>query len=55
MQGHPMSGADIDLIRGLLTEHPAWGRTRLSEELGRLWDWRNARDHPKDMAARTRC
>ena len=32
---------------------PAWCRTRLSEELCRRWDWRNAQGRPKDMAART--
>ena len=53
MQGRAVSGTDIGLIRGLLAEHPAWGRTRLSEELCRRWDWRNAQGRPKDMAART--
>lgn len=53
MQGRAVSGTDIGLIRGLLAEHPAWGRTRLSEELCRRWDWRNAQGQPKDMAART--
>jgi hypothetical protein len=52
MQGREVSGADIGLIRGLLVEHAAWGRTRLSEELCRLWDWRNAQGRAKDMAAR---
>lgn len=53
MQGRAVSGADMGLIRGLLAEHPDWGRTRLSEELCRRWDWRNAQGRPKDMAART--
>ena len=53
MQGREVGGADIALIRGLLTEHPEWGRTRLSEELCRRWDWRNAQSRLKDMAART--
>lgn len=53
IQGRELSPADIDLIRNLLAEHHDWGRTRLSEELCRLWDWRNARGHIKDMAART--
>jgi hypothetical protein len=53
MQGREVSGADIGLIRGLLADHPAWGRTQLSEELCRRWDWRNAQGCPKDMAART--
>ena len=53
MQGRELSGADIGLIRGLLDEHPEWGRTRLSEELCERWDWRNAQGRLKDMAART--
>jgi len=53
MQGREVRGEDLDLIRGLLDEHPDWGRTRLSEELCRRWDWRNARGRIKDMAART--
>ncbi len=53
MQGRKVSGGDIDLIRGLLSEHPGWGRTRLSEEVCRRWDWRNGRGQIKDMAART--
>ena len=53
MQGREVSSADIGLIRSLLAEHAAWGRTRLSEELCRRWDWRNAQGRIKDMAART--
>jgi hypothetical protein len=53
MQGREVSGADIELIRDLLVEHPQWGRTRLSEELCGRWGWRNAQGCPKDMAART--
>lgn len=52
MQGRELRGADIGLIRGLLAEHPAWGRTRVSEELCRRWNWRNAQGQLKDMAAR---
>ncbi len=53
IQGRAVRPPDFDLIRGLLAEHPAWGRTRLSQELCRLWDWRNAQGRLKDMAART--
>jgi len=53
VQGRKVSAQDIVLIQGLLAEHPEWGRTRLSEEICRLWDWRNARGRIKDMAART--
>ena len=48
-----LSAKDIGLIQGLLAEHRDWGRTRLSEELCCLWDWRNAQGRIKDMAART--
>lgn len=53
MQGRQVSEADIRLIRGLLDEHPDWGRSRLSVELCERWAWRNAQGRPKDMAART--
>lgn len=52
-QGRELRAEDIGLIQGLLAEHRDWGRTRLSEELCRLRDWRNARGRIKDMAART--
>ncbi len=53
MQGRELNGADLALIRGLLVEHPEWGRSRLSQELCRRWDWCNAQGRIKDMAART--
>jgi len=53
IQGRELVSEDIGLIRGLLREHPDWTRTRISQELCRRWDWRNARGRFKDMAART--
>jgi len=53
IQGRQLNAADIGLIRGLLDEHPEWGRSRLSEELCLRWEWRNAQGRLKDMAART--
>ncbi len=53
MQGRQLNGEDIGLIRGLLDEHPEWGRSRLSVELCCRWEWRNAQGRLKDMAART--
>ena len=53
IQGRELRAEDVGLIRGLLAEHGDWGRTRLSEELCRRWDWRNAQGRIKDMAART--
>jgi len=53
LQGREVTGADIALIRALLAAHPARGRTPLSEDLCRRWNWRNARGQLKDMACRT--
>ena len=53
VQGRELSGEDIVQMQGLLAQHPDWNRTRLSEEICRRWDWRNALGRPKDMAART--
>jgi len=53
IQGRTITADEIGLIRGLLAEHRDWGRTLLSEELCRLWNWRNGQGRIKDMAART--
>ena len=53
IQGRSLSTQDIGIIQDLLAEHGDWGRTRLSQELCRLWDWRNGVGQIKDMAART--
>ena len=44
---------DITIIHTLLKSNPTWGRTRLSEELCRLWNWRTDTGRLKDMACRT--
>ena len=44
---------DIRDIRQLLAKNPLWHRTRISRELCKLWDWRNANGQLKDMACRT--
>ena len=53
VQGRELSAEDIGQMQRLLGEHPDWGRSRLSQELCRRWDWRNANGRLKDMAART--
>lgn len=52
IQGRRLAAADIELIRGLLTEHVRWNRTRLSRELCQRWQWRNDKGRLKDMACR---
>jgi hypothetical protein len=53
VQGRRLATADILRVRQLLAENPTWSRRRLSEELAKEWDWRNANGQLKDMAART--
>ena len=53
LQGREVSAADIELIRSLIDAHPTRGRTPLSRDLCRRWNWRNAQGRIKDMAART--
>jgi len=53
IQGRRITTNEIALIRDLMAEQRDWGRTRLSEELCRRWNWRNAQGRIKDMAART--
>ena len=53
IQGRRITENEIGLIRSLLDEHQDWGRTQLSQELCRHWNWRNAKGRIKDMAARS--
>jgi len=53
IQGRQLRDSDLDGIRNLMVAHPAWGRSRISVELCRQWDWHNQQGRPKDMAART--
>ena len=52
LQGRRLTSADLVTIRQLLATHPAWHRTRLSQELCRRWHWVNDKGRLKDMAAR---
>ena len=53
IQGRCIQPRDLAQIRQLMAAHPDWSRRRLSEELARIWDWRNGVGRLKDMAART--
>ena len=52
-QGRKITPADIQFIKQLLTDNPSWGRTRLSKELCKLWQWYNPNGQMKDMACRS--
>jgi len=53
IQGRTTTPQDIELVRTLVADHPEWNRTRLSKELCRVWNWRNATGRLKDMACRS--
>lgn len=53
LQGRRVTPADIDLIHRLLAENRNWHRTRLSQELCGLWNWRDLTGRMKDMACRS--
>jgi Domain of unknown function (DUF4338) len=53
LQGRCITSSDIDSIRRLMTENPAFGRSQLSREICHLWNWKNAQGQIKDMACRT--
>ena len=53
LQGRTLSSDDIVFIGELISEHPGWHRTRISQELCRIWNWTNGAGRLKDMAARS--
>lgn len=52
-QGRRITPGDIQLIKQLLADNPAWNRTRLSKELCRIWQWRKPNGQIKDIACRS--
>lgn len=53
LQGRELTRADIDFVRQLIAENPAWSRRQLSIALSTAWQWRNAKGVLKDMACRS--
>ena len=52
VQGRTITDADISTIESIIADHPRWHRTRISQELCQLWNWKNEAGNPKDIAAR---
>ena len=52
IQGRTVTDEDIKTIRSIIASNPDWHRTRISQELCQLWNWKNDAGKPKDMAAR---
>ena len=53
IQGKQIGAGELATIRELISCHPSWHRTRLSQELCREWNWCNEAGQLKDIAART--
>ena len=52
IQGRFLAETELNQIRILLRDNPAWNRSRLSRELCRLWNWQRSDGQLKDMACR---
>ncbi|MCP5017234.1 MAG: DUF4338 domain-containing protein, partial [Ketobacter sp.] len=53
IQGRQIGAGELATIRVLISSHPDWHRTRLSQELCREWNWCNEAGQLKDIAARS--
>jgi len=53
VQGRELRPDHLEFIRQLLSDNPSWSRRRLSLEVCKAWDWRNAKGNLKDMASRS--
>ena len=53
IQGREITAEDIRLVRQLIATHSSWHRTRVSEELCRLWGWYSQSGQLKGMACRS--
>ena len=53
LQGRELTCADVNFIRELIAENPAWSRRQLSIAISKAWQWRNANGILKDMACRS--
>jgi hypothetical protein len=51
-RSRPITLEDIVFIRRLIDDHPDYGRCKLSKEICRNWNWRQANGQLKDMICR---
>lgn len=52
IQGRTVTDKDIKKIQSIIASNPNWHRTRISQELCQLWNWKNDTGKLKDIAAR---
>lgn len=53
LQGRRITLPEIERVTNLIVSNPSWSRTRISQELCRLWNWRRANGELKDIACRS--
>jgi len=53
IQGRQIGASELATIHALISAHPDWHRTRISQELCREWNWCNEAGRLKDIAARS--
>lgn len=52
VQGRTVTENDIQTIQSIIASHPQWHRTRISQEVCHIWEWKNEVGRSKDIAAR---
>jgi len=52
LRGRPVHSQDLDLIRFVVDQYQQQGRTFISKELCRIWNWQQPNGALKDMACR---
>ena len=52
LRGRPVTSQDLNLIRSLVDQYQQQGRTFISKELCRIWNWHQPNGALKDMACR---
>jgi Domain of unknown function (DUF4338) len=53
IQNRTLEAKDLKWIRELISAHPDWNRTKLSQYIAQSWQWQNQAGQLKDMACRT--
>jgi Domain of unknown function (DUF4338) len=53
VQNRTLGAKDLQWIRELISAHPDWNRTKLSQYIAQSWQWQNQAGQLKDMACRT--
>ena len=51
LQGRQIGASELATIRDLISSHPDWHRTRISQELCRAWNWCNEAGRLKDQSS----